>query len=694
MRPFRHSARHLAPRSSLCALAPIALSVLALGMVGCGQLLGLDEDRSAIAADADRSTADRSKGSCDCDDGNPCTLDTCTTDGCENTAIDSGAAPNQIDGDCQRIVCEAGMASTVAAEDDTPSREACATWSCSGSTPISTPLTRGDTCRQLNTVVSGGGAVCDGAGVCVACINDAQCGGGRDTCGGAGEPGFCGCAPLSCGDAGMSCGSASDGCGGVLDCDNGLSDGLETDIDCGGIGVACGSRCDAGMLCLQANDCASGFCGGGYCAENWGSTVSSASSATTSAVATGTDGQAAVVGDFSQSATFASGAPATNILLTTATRAGFLTVVVADGDTAFGVALADGTSANDVAFDPAGNILVVGSSLTPQGRRPLVEKRDGTGKPLWALATTSSGKATATAVAVNAQGATFVIGELQGAVTFGGVASSALTLNGQGDVFLIELDSAGGVVSGRVFPSLGVQRAVDVAVGKQGELVIVCDFAGTVQLGSEAFDSNGDWDAYVMLLDSQLLDSQLLDSQGAVIAARSLRGAGTQQLAGVAFDGTGRLYVAGSFYNSLEIDTTAIASAGGSDIFVMRLHPDTLKTVWLNRYGDAQHQNVAGVAASVRGGLAIAGGFTGTLSFDGVTLASAGSMDAFFATIDDTGGVQRARRFGDQQAQRASGVAMSNYGSVYLAGAFRGTVDFGQGPVSSVGVEDVFIAAF
>ena len=220
-------------------------------------------------------------------------------------------------------------------------------------------------------------------------------------------------------------------------------------------------------------------------------------------------------------------------------------------------------------------------------------------------------------------------------------------------------------------------------------LAIAADFVGTVTLDDGSFDSGGDWDAYVLTLEGPQL--------GVKAASRVLGGASEQRVAGVAFDGAGRLLVAGTFQSELQLTGIAapgITSAGDSDIFVARFDVGTLEPVWLHAYGDAAPQHVAGIAADARGGIAIAGGFSGTLAIDGAVLNSAGSMDAFFATIDENGAVRRARRFGDQQAQHAGAVAMSRFGSVYVAGTFRGTVDFGQGPVTSVGDEDAFVAAF
>lgn len=636
-----------------------AVWLLAGGSLGCGQLLGLDEDRSRIGGDLDGANV------CACDDGNPCTADTCAEDACVHTVVANGLAPKQIDGDCQRIECTAGVATTVAYDDDVPEAEACASYSCAGGSPVSAPITRGDACGTS-------GSFCDGAGSCVECLEDAHCGGGVDTCGGAGTPGFCGCTPLSCDDLDLSCGVVFNGCHGTLVCDNGQTDGGETDVDCGGSAATCGERCADGLGCAEANDCQSAFCGGGRCAGAWQTTVSGANKATAQAVASSASGAVVVVGDFADTAVF------NGVTLTTATYAGFAVMLDATGAVAFGVPLADQTSAHDVAIDGAGNVVIVGAL----GERPHIEKRDGAGKPLWTLPVAVNGVASASAVSIDHRGQTFVVGDLDGTLMIG-----QMILSGADDVFFLELDTTGAVVDARTFASVGTQRAVDVSGGPLGQVAIASNYVGTVELGDDVFTSAGDWDGYVTVLDATRQEQK----------STVFAGPNAQDIGGLVYDGPGHLFVAGSFHGAMQVSTGSgnapIQSAGAADIFVARFDDMSLVPLWVERYGDAQHQEVAAVAGDVRGGITIAGSFTGTLDLGGSPLFSAGGMDAFFATLDEDGGVSRSRRFGDQQAQHASGVAMSAFGAVFLAGAFRGTVDFGQGPVTSLGAEDAFLAA-
>lgn len=48
-------------------------------------------------------------------------------------------------------------------------------------------------------------------------------------------------------------------------------------------------------------------------------------------------------------------------------------------------------------------------------------------------------------------------------------------------------------------------------------------------------------------------------------------------------------------------------------------------------------------------------------------------------------------RFGGTGLARGNGIAVDSVGDVYVTGAFKVDADFGEGPVTSAGMEDIFI---
>jgi hypothetical protein len=627
---------------------------------GCGPLLGLDEDR-------DRIVDEGTPGACACEDDNPCTDDRCGDDGrCTHRPLAEGDALEQTDGDCQRLVCSAGMPEAVVDDVDAPLAEDCSVWSCSAGAPIATPRQRGSSCD---------GGYCDGVGVCRECLADAHCS-GTDRCGGGGLVGVCGCTPLSCSGLGLTCGVVADGCSGVLVCDNGIDDGDETDVDCGGGGQACNERCAEGMSCLGAIDCQSGFCGGGSCTQPWSAALGGSGVDVARAIAPDGAGGAVVTGTFSGTMALATPLGTLTFDAPAGETAGFVLTLAADGTPLAGLVLS-GKTPRDVSVDPAGNIVIVGALQEDGATHAFVDKLDATVKPLWSLPLTAAGTSVATGVTIDAAGRAAVVGEIDGSL-----AAENDALAGTADVFVLELDSSGGVLRADVIASPGALRNPDVAAGPADALALTLDFTGSLDLDTNTVVVADDWDMLVVLLDDER----------AVAAAQTFGGQGAQQRAGIVYDASGRLFVAGNFFGTLAAPGAQLTSYGDSDVFVARLDPQHGTPVWINRYGDAFHQHVAAVAPDSRGGVAIAGGFSGTLDVAVPVLASAGGLDAFFAVIDPGGSPIRSRRFGDTAAQNAGAIAVTQFGAVLVAGEFRGTIDLGQGPMGSQGAEDVFVA--
>ncbi|MCC6524632.1 MAG: hypothetical protein IT373_18390, partial [Polyangiaceae bacterium] len=113
----------------------------------------------------------------DCDDSLPCTLDTCdvASGSCVHTALDNEPAPSssQIDGDCQLIMCAAGVVQNVTDDGDVPDDDnQCTTDICTEGTPSNEPVAGGTPCAE------NGGTVCSddiASPACVACNDPVDC---------------------------------------------------------------------------------------------------------------------------------------------------------------------------------------------------------------------------------------------------------------------------------------------------------------------------------------------------------------------------------------------------------------------------------------------------------------------------------------------------------------------------------------
>lgn len=158
----------------------------------------------------------------------------------------------------------------------------------------------------------------------------------------------------------------------------------------------------------------------------------------------------------------------------------------------------------------------------------------------------------------------------------------------------------------------------------------------------------------------------------------------------VAADADGNVYAIGVFAGVVDFGGGPVSADGTEDVFVLKLDK-TGVFGWLKRFGDVEYQYGQSIAVDAAGDVIIAGYFTGSIDFGGGALASQGTEDIFIAKLDAAGGHVWSKVFGDAVYQNALSVAVDGAGNAILTGYFDGTVDFGGGPLTTGGEEDIFV---
>jgi hypothetical protein len=185
----------------------------------------------------------------------------------------------------------------------------------------------------------------------------------------------------------------------------------------------------------------------------------------------------------------------------------------------------------------------------------------------------------------------------------------------------------------------------------------------------------------------------VLDDQGRTRWSRSLGPLGAFDRVDLAFDPEGNVVVAGSFTAPVvDVGTGPLQRAGAQDAFVVKIDAAG-RPLWSQRFGGPDFQRMAGLAVDPAGNVVLAGTFVDTgPDFGQGPLPAAGSGDVFVAEIDPSGNPRWSRSFGGPAADSASAVGVDGEGNVVVAGAFAGTIDFGQGPLHGTGSHDAFVA--
>ena len=567
--------------------------------------------------------------------------------------------------------------------DDCPGSDGqCGQRSCTNSTCAIAAEPAGTACSE------GGGAVCDGQGSCVECVVDGDCGAGI-------------CQQNACVSQ---------------TCTNGSQDGDESDLDCGGSCAPCAN----GLHCGEPSDCASNHCTGGTCnpcADN-ADCADTPGTVCDAGVCVGglpngepcTDAAECGSGQCVDQLCCDQACDGTCEACNLSGSAGSCQPLPAgtDPDSECGGGVCDGaascavcahtwshnyglsvTEGRGIAVGNLGQVLLTGSfqgnidfggaQLSSAGAYDLyVTELDGGGSHQWSSGYGANNDQAASAVAIDSGGAIWLTGSFGGTLFFGG---TGLLLGNGEDVFVAKLDPSGTPLWAADYGAANPQRGNDIAVGPQGQVVVVGEMQSTATFGGAQLSSAGGLDVFVAQLDS---DGNHLWSQrfGDINDDRALS---------VAIDGAGNVFVAGLFRNSIDFGGGALVAAGADDAFVAAFDSNG-NPLWGRSAGSSDDQSANGVAVDAAGNVLVVGTFRNQIDWGDGAHVSAGNADAYVVKLDPSGNALWSQSYGDGAAQDATDVASDIRGNVILVGEASGTTDFGGGVLTSAGNSSAFVA--
>jgi hypothetical protein len=282
-------------------------------------------------------------------------------------------------------------------------------------------------------------------------------------------------------------------------------------------------------------------------------------------------------------------------------------------------------------------------------------------------------------VATDASGNVFITGYYDGTVNFGG---SNLTTGGSWDIFVAKFTSSGAHVWSSTYGGVDYQRALAIAVDGSGNVIIAGNMAGSTNFGGGALTSPGGLDIFVAKFDGD----------GAHVWSKRFGDNVDQTAQAVAVDASGNVIVAGKFLGTVNFGGNNLTSAGNNDIFIAKLAAADGSHVWSMRFGGSADDEATGVAVNSLNSIALTGTSQGNIDFGGGTITSAGGPDIFVVKLSSAGTHTWSKLFGDSGAQYGKAVAIDGTGDVIVTAEFAGSVDFGGGTLTSAGATDIGIA--
>jgi len=253
--------------------------------------------------------------------------------------------------------------------------------------------------------------------------------------------------------------------------------------------------------------------------------------------------------------------------------------------------------------------------------------------------------------------------------------------------------TAPGALWSRRYGDLEDDRGQGVAADGDGNVVVTGHFDGTTDFGGGLVSS------FFHAALGPTIDIYVASytSTGAFRWARTMGSDSDEQGKAIATDSSGNVLVTG-YQSSFSVDFGGGAqfSRGATDIFVAK-YSSAGSWVWSKTIGGSGFDHGNAIAAAADGSTYLTGyigASTVGIDFGGGPVNSVGGSDVFLVKYSATGAHVWTRRLGGSLNDASNAVAVDPSGNVYIGGSFEGTVDFGGGPLSSSGLRDVFVAKF
>lgn len=357
----------------------------------------------------------------------------------------------------------------------------------------------------------------------------------------------------------------------------------------------------------------------------------------------------------------------------------------------FGAALGDRAYA--VAIDPSGNVFVTGyfsgtvdfgggGRISAGGTDIFVAKFSPTGTHMWSRSFGSTTNDQGLAIATNVIGHVFVGGSFTGSVNFGG---ATLISAGGEDIFLARYDPDGGHVWSQSFGSTGLDQCWSVAVDHNiAGVVITGAYTGSVNFGGGALIGAGNTDAFVAKFTTPSGTHQWSQRYGST---------GADVGAALAIDASSNIVVTGTFSNTVNFGGAALVSAGGIDGFVAQYNGNNVHQ-WSKRFGAASSDYGRDVDVDIAGNVFLLANFSISADFGGGALPSLGSWDTAIAKFTAGGTHLWSASYGGSSFDEAMDIAVDTGGNVYATGSFFASANYGGQALVGAGDDDVFVASY
>ena len=371
----------------------------------------------------------------------------------------------------------------------------------------------------------------------------------------------------------------------------------------------------------------------------------------------------------------------------------------------FGLDASQSSSLDDIAFDPAGNLVVIGNYLDTLDVDPgpgvtqmfsalgtsFVAKYDASGNYLWAEDFEYSSNTAidaSYAVACSGTGDIYVVGTYDYNMDLDpGPGSVPVSTLGTNAVFLVKLDVNGNFIWGHSFESPNGLDVADVTTDNTGAVYFCGSFSDSVD-----FDPGpAVYNLYAYPTTFSYITK--LDANGNFVWAHAQGGGYTNDLAlKVLTDNNDNLYMTGYFNGTMDVEpgpgiTNLSTPSNSPNIYIQKFTPGGA-LIWAGSISTNGPQYGRDMTIDDQNNIVVSAEYTELTDVDmgpGTsyinTLVSP-NVDAYAAKYDSSGALLWVTTLNDtaQYVERCYEVTFDSQGSLFMTGIFHNTIDFDPGP--------------
>ncbi|RFS17015.1 SBBP repeat-containing protein [Emticicia sp. C21] len=407
-------------------------------------------------------------------------------------------------------------------------------------------------------------------------------------------------------------------------------------------------------------------------------------------IATDNSGNIYITGFYNQTATFGSitktAVGSNDIFIVKYNKSGVVQWVRSAGGTSIDYA-------RSIAVDAGGNVYITGTyngqatfestTITASGGSNsdiFIAKYNTNGVFQWVRSAGGAEEDTGFGIALDANSNVYVTGRYRGTAIFGVLATTAA---GEADIFVAKYASNGSfywvVSAGGAYEDIGYSIAADAAgtVSVTGYYIVSATFETTTKT------SAGGGDIFVARYNTN----------GALVWVQSAGGSAFDQGQGITVDASGNAYVTGLYTGSASFWLFSKTSQGSNDAFVAKYNTNG-EVAWVQSAGGESSDVGNDVTIDGSGNVYIAGSFRNTSTFGSILKSAEGGIDIFVAKYSNNGRIFWVQAMGSSGNDDGRAVAIDSNGNGYATGGYSGTVTFGRINKTSQGLEDAFVLRF